>query len=154
MVPAPAKRVMSLKEPTLKMSKSHSDNRSRILLTDSPEEIHSKLRLALTDSEPGISYDPIRRPGVANLIEILSHFDYAGRSCEEIASENKLTSIRSLKEHVAKTVSNHINIIRERFFDLVESKSDYLDSVACLGAQHGCVNAGSTIKLVKVATGL
>ncbi|KAH1767608.1 hypothetical protein KXX41_005796 [Aspergillus fumigatus] len=64
---SPAKRVMSLKEPTLKMSKSHADRRSRIILTDSPAEISKKINAALTDSELTITYDPRDVPAVVSL---------------------------------------------------------------------------------------
>ena len=68
MAAAPARRIMSLKEPLLKMSKSHADPRSRILVNDDHQTISEKLRFALTDSMARISYDPINRPGVSNLL--------------------------------------------------------------------------------------
>ncbi|RQM06458.1 hypothetical protein DH86_00002299, partial [Scytalidium sp. 3C] len=72
---APAKRVMSLQDPQQKMSKSHADVRSRILITDTPEDIHRKIMAALTDSTNSVSYEPETRPGVANLLHLLSYFD-------------------------------------------------------------------------------
>lgn len=151
---SPAKRVMSLKEPTLKMSKSHPDERSRILLTDSSEEIHRKIKLALTDSEPKISYDPIRRPGVSNLIEILRHFEDEEMSCEELALQFESTTMRSLKEHVASKVSHHLKEIREKYFALMEENTGYLDTVADSGARTARANADLTMKSVKAALGL
>lgn len=146
---------MSLKEPNLKMSKSHSDERSRILLTDSSEEIHKKIRLALTDSTPRISYDPIRRPGVSNLIEILRHIDETdGKTCEELALQYESTSMRSFKEHVASKVAHHLKEIREKYFTLVQGNAGYLDAVADLGARTARANADLTIKSVKAAVGL
>ena len=69
---SPARRIRSLKDPTQKMSKSDDDPRSRILLSDSNEAIAAKIRHALTDSVGDISYDPQKRPGVSNLIDICS----------------------------------------------------------------------------------
>ncbi|PKX95758.1 tryptophan--tRNA ligase MSW1 [Aspergillus novofumigatus IBT 16806] len=149
---SPAKRVMSLKEPTLKMSKSHADRRSRIILTDSPAEISKKINAALTDSELTITYDPVRRPGVANLIEILSHFD--GRTCDEIAMEYRSASLRALKEHLARTLSNHLEGIREKYLSLVGDQTDYLDSIAEQGSEAARANAELTMEQVKVAMGL
>ncbi|KAH1498513.1 hypothetical protein KXW19_001269 [Aspergillus fumigatus] len=149
---SPAKRVMSLKEPTLKMSKSHADRRSRIILTDSPAEISKKINAALTDSELTITYDPVRRPGVANLIEILSHFD--GRTCDEIAMEYRSASLRALKEHLARTLSNHLEPIREKYLSLVGDQTDYLDSIAEQGSEAARANAELTMEQVKVAMGL
>lgn len=113
-----------------------------------------KIKFALTDSDPVISYDPIRRPGVSNLIEILSQVELDGKSCEELALEHRSSSIRSLKEHVANTVSGQLRSIREKYFTLIEDKSDYLDSVADLGARDARSHANSTMRLVRVTLGL
>ena len=145
---------MSLKDPTQKMSKSDIDQRSRILLTDSPEDIHRKIKLALTDSETVISYDPIRRPGVSNLIEILSHIDSDKRSCDELAKEFETIGIKALKEHVSKTLSNYLRDIRERYFDIMGMTASYLDRVADIGAQKARANADITMQSVKSALGL
>lgn len=149
---APAKRVMSFKEPTLKMSKSHPDERSRILLSDTPEDIHRKIKGALTDSEPQLKYDPDNRPGVSNLIEILAHFE--GKSCEEVVSEFQNSSLGALKGHVASKVANHLQPIREKYFALIENKTGYLEDVANQGSQAARSNAESTMKQVKEALGL
>jgi tryptophanyl-tRNA synthetase len=143
---------MSLKEPTSKMSKSHADERSRIILTDSPSVIHKKVKVALTDSEPTITYDPVRRPGVSNLIEILSHFE--GVSCESIASEYHTASLRALKEHVASRIAFHLQGIRERYVSITEDKTGYLDSVSQQGAEAAQANASVTMRQVRQAMGL
>ncbi|KAJ9221621.1 hypothetical protein DTO027B5_2756 [Paecilomyces variotii] len=150
---SPARRVMSLKEPHQKMSKSHTDDRSRILLTDSPEQIRKKIKLALTDSEPSVTYDPVHRPGVSNLLEILCHLQSDNKSCEEVALEHRSTSIRALKELVADTLVNHLNGIRERFFALQDQRN-YVDSVAEAGAIAARANADSTMKTIRAAMGL
>ena len=143
---------MSLKDPTSKMSKSHTDERSRILLTDTPEEIHRKLKGALTDSEPQIAYDPSHRPGVSNLIEILSYFE--DKSCDEVALEFQYSSLRALKEHAANKISNRLQPIREKYLSLVEDKTGYVEAVANQGAQAARSNAEQTIKQVKNKLGL
>ncbi|OJI80033.1 hypothetical protein ASPTUDRAFT_131006 [Aspergillus tubingensis CBS 134.48] len=148
----PAKRVMSLKEPTLKMSKSHVDERSRILLTDSPGQIHKKLKAALTDSETTITYDPLRRPGVSNLLELLSHFE--GRSCEELVLEFQSASLRALKENLAHKISNHLQPVREKYFSLMEDKTGYLEDISEKGARAARANAELTMTRVREAMGL
>ncbi|KAJ6145182.1 hypothetical protein N7470_009077 [Penicillium chermesinum] len=148
---SPAKRVMSLKEPTAKMSKSHADERSRILLTDSPHEIQKKVKVALTDSEPGVTYDPTRRPGVSNLIEILSHLEES--SCEQIATEFHSASLRALKEHVAERIAHHLHGVRERYFEIMANHS-YLDSVTQEGATTAQANADVTMRRVRDTIGL
>lgn len=143
---------MSLKEPTSKMSKSHTDDRSRILLTDSASEIQKKVKVALTDSEPKITYDPVHRPGVSNLIEILSHFEDI--SCQEIASEFETASLRALKEHVGSRIAHHLAEIRERYISIVDDKTGYLDSVAQEGGKAAQANANLTMQEVRKAMGL
>ncbi|KAJ3038416.1 hypothetical protein HK097_003182, partial [Rhizophlyctis rosea] len=69
-----AKRIMSLRHPTNKMSKSDPSDATRINLSDTPDQIRSKIRKATTDTTLGISYDPDMRPGVANLLRIHSAF--------------------------------------------------------------------------------
>ncbi|OQE43658.1 hypothetical protein PENCOP_c003G03609 [Penicillium coprophilum] len=149
---SPAKRVMSLKEPTSKMSKSHADEKSRIILTDSPAEIRKKIKVALTDSEPSITYDPISRPGVSNLIEILSHLE--GISCEEIAADFHTASLRSLKEHVADRIAYHLQEIRDRYITIMDDKTGYLESVAEEGAEAAQANSRETMRQVRDAMGL
>ena len=134
------------------MSKSHTDARSRILLTDSPQEIHKKVKVALTDSEATITYDPARRPGVSNLIEILSHFE--GVTCDELAAQYQSASLRTLKEHVADRITHHLRDIRERYSQIMEDQSSYLDSVAEQGAETAQANASVTMRQVRDAIGL
>jgi tryptophanyl-tRNA synthetase len=142
---------MSLKEPTLKMSKSHVDDRSRIVLTDSPEDVWRKIKVALTDSETGITYDPIRRPGISNLIEILSHLE--GKSCSEIALSYESTSPRALKKHLSKRICEVLSPIREKYYSLMEDGRS-LDDIAEQGARDARANAEITMKKVREAVGL
>ncbi|EAW08589.1 tryptophan--tRNA ligase [Aspergillus clavatus NRRL 1] len=149
---SPARRVMSLKEPTMKMSKSHADKRSRIILTDSRDDIVKKINAALTDSELNITYDPVDRPGVANLVEILSHFE--GRSCDEIAQEHRSASLRALKTHLARRVADHLEPIREKYLALMADPTGYLDSVAEQGCQSARANSELTMRQVREVMGL
>jgi tryptophanyl-tRNA synthetase len=69
---ASTKRVMSLTDPSKKMSKSDPNPRSKINLTDSADDIRQKITKAKTDSIMGITWDPTQRPEVANLLQIFS----------------------------------------------------------------------------------
>ena len=64
-------KIMSLSEPTRKMSKSDPED-SYIALLDKPEDIRRKIKRAVTDSDGEIRYDPENKPGVSNLLAILS----------------------------------------------------------------------------------
>jgi len=152
---SPAKRVMSLTEPEKKMSKSHELARSRIMLDDSDEVITKKFRTALTDSLPGISYDRAARPGVSNLIEIMSHMDAQGRSVEDIVEDLKDSNLKVLKEEVARVVAEHLEPMREEYLRLMSEKEDgRLAEIAEEGAQRARKSAEATMKLVREAVGL
>ncbi|EON66508.1 tryptophanyl-tRNA synthetase [Coniosporium apollinis CBS 100218] len=152
---SPAKRVMSLTQPHLKMSKSHQDPRSRILISDSTEEIAQKVKTALTDSNSGVSYDPVKRPGVSNLIEIMHHSRADGASCEDIARDCENLTMRAFKEQVAKCIDEHLGEIRQRYEELVgKEKEGYLREVAESGAMRARESAAKTMHLVRDAVGL
>ena len=146
---------MSLNEPNLKMSKSHEHPRSRILITDSPDEVRKKIRLALTDSTSGVSYDPLYRPGVANLLEIMEHLDNHGRSCHELAQHFSTFSMRDFKQKVADRISESLSDIKTRYDQIINAdKSGYLDYVAASGAEKASISAEKTMTIVYKAIGL
>ncbi len=146
---------MSLKEPSLKMSKSHEDPRSRILLTDSHEDITSKIKLALTDSLSGVSYDPSNRPGISNLIEIVHHLEDGATTCEDLANKYCSLSKRQFKEMVAERVSSSLSHIRRNYERILKADDGrYLDAVAAQGAVKASASAEETMVLVREAMGL
>lgn len=80
-----AGRIKSLRDPSKKMSKSDKDNKSRIEITDSADEIIKKIKRAVTDFESKVYYDADNRPGVSNLIGI--HSLISDKTHEQIAQE-------------------------------------------------------------------
>ncbi|KAI4699557.1 hypothetical protein J4E81_004581 [Alternaria sp. BMP 2799] len=152
---SPAKRVMSLTEPTKKMSKSDPKPKSRILITDSREEIHAKLKTALTDSIEGVSYDRENRPGVSNLVDLMYHFDESlAASPEDLASDLRTLSMRALKEKVADTVDSGISDVRECYQELMSGDQKELIGHAEEGAQRAEKIAERTIERVRNAMGI
>ena len=148
---------MSLTEPHLKMSKSHVNPKSRILITDSREEIEKKVKSALTDSVTGISYDPVNRPGVSNLLEIMFYLrnDNQHQSLQELSKDYDGLSMRALKEQVIECTDNHLAGIRDAYFSLIRgSESKRLDDAAILGASKASCSASRTMEIVKNAVGL
>ncbi|KAK3673577.1 Tryptophan--tRNA ligase, mitochondrial [Recurvomyces mirabilis] len=131
---SPAKRVMSLTHPVSKMSKSHPNPKSRILLTDSDELIQSKIKSAVTDSIEGVTYEQDRRPG-------------------DLAADLANISMRVLKEQVSSAVTKLVAPIRERHESIVGNES-LLDDVATLGAAKATESAAPTLLQVKRAVGL
>lgn len=146
---------MSLKQPTLKMSKSHEDPRSRILISDNAEDIRMKIRLALTDSTLGISYDPLNRPGVSNLLSIMSFLDKERRSCEELAVSYQDLTMRQFKDAVTESIERGLYEIRDTYQGLMRSSGDgALDSIAQKGALIANKEANATMANVRKAIGL
>ncbi|KAK4501257.1 hypothetical protein PRZ48_007064 [Zasmidium cellare] len=155
---SPAKRVMSLTDPQAKMSKSHPNPKSRILLTDSEETIKAKLKAAVTDSIDGIAYDPPGRPGVSNLLDIIYHAEGHADTGEDgsgqaaLAKELDGASLRVVKERAATAVNDVVRPIRERFAELIEQQS-YLDEAAAAGAFKAQISAAETMQKVRRAIG-
>lgn len=152
---APAKRIMSLKEPKMKMSKSHADPRSRVRINDSTEDIATKVRLAVTDSMAGITYQPEERPGVSNLLAIMSYLDDSGRSCEELAYLHQEKNMRMFKDEVVRTADHALAGIRERYNHLLgDAQNEYLNEVAREGAVKARDMAENTMSTVRRVVGL
>ncbi|KAJ7041993.1 hypothetical protein C8F04DRAFT_1030925 [Mycena alexandri] len=128
----PAKRILSLKDPSSKMSKSAVDPASRILLTDSAAQITAKVRAAVTDSiASGVTYDPAARPGTSNLLAILAAC--ADEDVEQVAERCAGMSHGELKAEVASAID--ILVARPRAeFHRIRADPGFLDQVARDGA--------------------
>ncbi|KAH7140539.1 hypothetical protein EDB81DRAFT_885273 [Dactylonectria macrodidyma] len=150
----PVHRIMSLTDPTSKMSKSHKSERSRILITDSAKDIKSKIGSALTDSIPGVSYDISNRPGISNLLDILTIFDAEGRGSEELADAYRDISPKQLKCMVTDAVITGLDGIRDRYLELLAKGDAYLDMIEAEGARKARANAEETMQSVRAAVGL
>ncbi|KAK4249638.1 hypothetical protein C7999DRAFT_39300 [Corynascus novoguineensis] len=150
---SPSKRIMSLSNPLQKMSKSDPSPKSRILITDTPEDIAKKIRHAVTDSTDKVTYDPAKRPGVANLIEILSSFDPQGRTPARLGEQMKGYKIAELKQVVAQVVGDELAEVRERYRQYM-SDPEKLKSIAFGGTFAARAVARETMMQVKRAVGL
>jgi len=136
------------------MSKSNKSERSRILITDTPEQIKAKIASALTDSLPGISYDTKERPGISNLLDILSIFDLETRDPKRLATHFSEMSPRQLKDIVAESVISGLKGVRERFMALLDDKENQLDKIAEFGSRRARESAEETMCLVRESVGL
>uniref|UniRef100_A0A1I8H2C6 tryptophan--tRNA ligase n=1 Tax=Macrostomum lignano TaxID=282301 RepID=A0A1I8H2C6_9PLAT len=115
---AVAARVRSLRDPTKKMSKSDPTAASRIGLADSDDEIWTKLRSAVTDSTPGVSYDPEQRPGLANLIDLLAALTDCPPA-EVLVRHGPVENKLALKRLLADSLLERLRPIRRRFAELL-----------------------------------
>lgn len=123
---------MSLRNPAQKMSKSDPDPSSRIDLDDDTDTIARKLRKAVTDSHDGITYDPVARAGVANLLSILAAV--RGMDVEHVAEECSTLRMSEFKERVTESVVEHLRPIHQRIQELAADPA-FVDGVLEEGAQ-------------------
>ena len=124
-------RVLSLQDPTRKMSKSDDNKGAYILLTDTPDSIRKKVARAVTDSGAEVKTGP-DKPGVSNLLSIMSGF--SGKSIEEHEAEFVGKGYGDFKKAVGEVVVEGLRPIRERFEEVVADKT-YLDEVLKAGAE-------------------
>lgn len=151
----PQKRILSLKNPTEKMSKSAPNPLSRISITDSSKDIEKKIKGAVTDSEARITFDQNARPGVANLLTIWSALDDAGRSPAELAAQAEKDGwgAGKLKAAVAEVVVHKLVPVREEYARVVADPG-YIRDVAAQGARRAREVAEKTMLEVREIVGL
>lgn len=142
-------RIMSLTDPTKKMSKSDSDPNNRINLLDEPSVIKKKIMRAVTDSETEIKLDWENKPGVSNLLTIYSLF--TGMEIEEVVNKFKGQGYGTLKKELAEVVIDKLTVIQKNYKDL---SRDYVLKVLKEGAERAQAVAEKTLKEVKEKMGL
>lgn len=141
-------RIMSLSEPTKKMSKS--DPKGDIYLNDSLEVIRKKIMSAVTDMVAKVHYDPINQPGISNLMTIMSSL--SGKSFEEIEKEFEGKGYGDFKRAVADVVVNELTPFKAKYEEIVSS--GYVDEVLAKGAKRANEIASKTLTRVQKAVGL
>lgn len=144
-------KIMSLQEPTKKMSKSDALEKASIFILDEPNIIRKKIASAVTDCDGVISYDPDNKPGISNLLTIYS-------CCEKISIEEALEKVKELnygefKKVVAESVVNILSPIQERYKELINDNK-YLDEVLDNGAQKATYFANKMVAKVKRKMGI
>ena len=148
---APSKRILSLRDPTAKMSKSAIDPNSRILLTDSYDTIAKRIRAAVTDSIPGITFDPEKRPGTSNLLTILSAC--TGETPTVLAGRYEGSNHGVLKKDVVEAVEETLRRPRGEFERLRKDPA-FLLGVARDGAAKAREYSNRTMVEVRRRVGL
>lgn len=137
-------KIMSLADPTKKMSKSDENPNGYILLLDKPEDIMRKFKRAVTDSDSRVIVAD-DKPGVSNLIQIYSLA--TGKSTAEIEAEFEGKGYGDFKPAVGEAVVEMLRPIRETTEDLLRNK-DYLEQVYKEGAQRASYMARKTLDKV------
>ncbi|WP_079508100.1 tryptophan--tRNA ligase [Mesobacillus jeotgali] len=143
-------RVMSLQDPTKKMSKSDPNGKAFISMLDDPKQIEKKIKSAVTDSEGIVKFDKENKPGVSNLLSIYSIL--TGKSVADIEKEYEGKGYGDFKANLAKVVVDVIEPIQKKYYELVDSPE--LDEILDLGAEKANQVASKMIKKMENAMGL
>lgn len=149
-IPKVGARIMSLQEPTKKMSKSDENAKSFVSMLDNPKTIIKKIKSAVTDSEGIVKYDKENKPGISNLLTIYS--SCTGESIADLEKKYEGKGYGEFKQDVADTVVNLLQPIQEKYAELIES--DELDEILDQGAEQASTVANKTIAKAKKAMGL
>jgi tryptophanyl-tRNA synthetase len=153
-VPAPSipkvgARVMDLQEPTTKMSKSRSSPQGKIEILEPGEAVVRKIKRAVTDNDGVVAYDPLGKPGVSNLLELLAVT--TGVTPAEAAE--RYTQYGPLKADTAEAVVEFLRPVRARYEALIADPG-HVDEVLAKGAAKAEVVAAATLRRARDAVGL
>jgi len=143
-------KIMSLQNPKKKMSKT-DDPKGCILLFDTPEEIEKKIMRAVTDLGREIKYDPVKKPGISNLLKIYSIF--SEKRIEELEEKYKGKGYEEFKRDLAKLLIKKLEIFRKKKREL-EKRRVYLKEILKRGAERAEKIAKLTMKEVREKMGL
>lgn len=143
-------RVMSLQEPTKKMSKSDDNQTATVYLLDTPKDIEKKIKRAQTDSDNAVRYDAAAKPGISNLMDIYAAV--TEKRHEDIEREFAGQGYGSFKKAVAEAVISVLEPIQQRYEKLIGAPE--LDDILTKGAEKAHAEAGKTYEKVIRAMGL
>ncbi len=143
-IPKVGARVMSLQEPTKKMSKSDENENGYISLMDSNDVILKKVKRAVTDSIGVVNYSD-EQPGIKNLLEICSKFE--NTSPQELALRYEGKGYGDFKADAAEIIAEGIRPVREKANEYLADKA-YLEEVYSLGAQKAEAVAAKMVSKV------
>ena len=143
-IPKVGARVMSLQEPTKKMSKSDENVNAWVAILDKPEDIMRKFKRAVTDSEAEVAFRD-GKDGVNNLMGIYSAV--TGKSLEKITEEFSGKGYGDFKTAVGEAVVEELRPVRERFDELMKNR-DFLTETWRKGAENAEKLANRTLSKV------
>ena len=150
-IPKVGARVMSLRDPGAKMSKSDKDPNGSIYLMEKPEDILRKFKRAVTDSDGVVRFDRETKPGVSNLMCIYSTF--TGKSNDEIAAEFEGKGYGDFKLAVAEVTADALASVQAEYARILADKA-YVDEVLKNGAERASRLANRTVSKVYRKVGL
>ncbi|MEO3946838.1 tryptophan--tRNA ligase [Gorillibacterium sp. CAU 1737] len=143
-------RIMSLDDPTKKMSKSNPNKSSYILMLDDAATIRKKFSRAVTDSEMSVRYDPENKPAVSNLLEVYSVF--SGEEIPVIEKRYEGQGYGGFKKELAEVVIAKLEPIQKTFHEIIDSEE--LLTILKDGAERAAAIADETVRKAKTAMGI
>ncbi|QGH35631.1 tryptophan--tRNA ligase [Gracilibacillus salitolerans] len=149
-IPKVGARIMSLQEPTKKMSKSDDNQKASIFMLDTEKQIEKKIKSAVTDSDGIVTYDKESKPGISNLLTIYA--SCTGESIDELVQKYKGKGYGEFKQDTANAVIEALRPIQERYYELIESEE--LDDLLDQGADKANFVANKMLRKAKKAMGL
>ncbi|PDO09424.1 MAG: tryptophan--tRNA ligase [Candidatus Reconcilbacillus cellulovorans] len=141
-MPEVGARVMSLDNPSKKMSKSNPNPGSYIALLDEPDVVRKKIMRAVTDSGREIRYDPENKPAISNLISIYCHA--SGMSVADVEAAYEGKGYGEFKRDLAERVVELLEPIQRRYREI--RRSGELQDVLRRGAEQASEVAGATLR--------
>lgn len=146
-IPEVGARIMSLQDPLKKMSKSDDNENNYIGLLEDPKKIEKKLKRAVTDSDEQarIFFDPEQKPGVSNLLSILSAA--SGTSMADLVPQYEGKMYGHLKGDTAAAVVAMLEPVQRRYAEY-RNNLDYLNQVMAKGADAASEHAATTLRKV------
>lgn len=150
-IQADTARIYDLQDPTAKMSKSATTDRGILWLMDEPRALTKKIKSAVTDTEAEIRADRATKPGVTNLLAILS--GVTGTPVPELEASFAGQGYGQLKGEVADRVVAELEPIRERTLELLADPAE-LDRILAANAQRAAEVADATLDRAYRAIGL
>ena len=130
-MPKTGSRIMSLTDPTRKMSKSDENERASLFILDEPDQIKKKISSAVTDSGSEIKSNK-DKPGVTNLLGI--HSALSGKDINQLEEHFSGKGYGVLKAELTELIIESLKPVREKYHDLIKDKN-YLKSVLSQGAE-------------------
>ena len=147
-IPTVGARIMSLSDPTKKMSKS--DSKGDIFLKDDEKTIRKKIMSAVTDMETSVHYDKVNKPGISNLMTIYASIKNV--TIEDVEKEFVGANYGTFKRAVADAIVAELTPFQNRYKEIIASGE--LDRVLKEGAEQASKIAEVTLEKVKKAIGL
>ncbi|MCD8510212.1 MAG: tryptophan--tRNA ligase [Bacillus sp. (in: Bacteria)] len=149
-IPKVGARIMSLVEPTKKMSKSDENTKAFISMLDDEKTVTKKIKSAVTDSDNEVKYDKEGKPGVSNLLSIYSLC--SGESIDDLVVKYQGKGYGDFKSDVATAVVATLAPIQERYHELINSKE--LDQILDEGAEKANRQAIKMLKKSRKGNGI